>query len=441
MELTKAVSAIPPAYRAATTGERAKDSLDIDPAGPEDSPAPRTRSMARTDHRPEVGLRAAAGRARTSELGIPWWIYVGTSGPTPSKTGKGIYLFLMKTSEDPNIPEFVTVTLHGLVAETPNPSFLELAPRRRLLFCVNEVDDFQGKKVGAVSAFSVDLTSGKLTLVGQRSSMGARPCHLALDRQARHLLVANDGGSVAVLPIGADGAPGEATDVHQHTGKSVHPERQRGPHPQGVRLSPDDRFAFVCDLGLDRVMVYRFDGRTGKLAPHDPPSLACKPGCGPRHLVFHPDGKVAYRVNELDSTVTALGYDPQAGILTELQTLSTLPGYYDGPNRAAEIGVHPTGKFVYVSNCGHNSVVLYGVDPEKGTLTYIEDQSTYGTMPVHFGMDTPGKHFAVANHESGSILILRAPESGRVKPGGGVVKMPAAACAVFLAPAGAVQKP
>jgi 6-phosphogluconolactonase len=216
----------------------------------------------------------------------------------------------------------------------------------------------------------------------------------------------------------------------------VHPQRQQSPHPTGVAFSPDNRFALVADLGLDRVLVYRFDARTGKLAPADPPFARTKPGAGPRRMVFRPDGRFVYVVNELDSTVTAFAYDARSGALKELQTLSTLPGHYDGPNRATEVGVHPSGKYLLASNGGHNSVVLFGIDAAAGTLTYIEDQSTYGTMPLHFGMDTPGKHFAVANRDSGNILILRAPEHGRVKPGGNVVKLPAAACAVFMSPPG-----
>jgi 6-phosphogluconolactonase len=363
------------------------------------------------------------------ELGIPWWIFVGTY---TGEKSKGIYLFHMKTSEDPNIPEFVTMKALGLVAETPNPTFLEVDAKRRVLFAVNEVDSFAGKKSGAVSAFAIDPASGKLTLLAQRASQGARPCHLALDREKRYLVVANcGGGSVAVLPVAADGKLGEATDVRQHSGKSIGREQQ-APRPQGVTFSPDNQFVFVCDVGLDKVMTYRFGG--GKLTPHQPAFTPLKPGAGPRHLVFRPDGKFAYVVNELDSTVTAFAYDAKAGTLKELQTLSTLPGYYDGPNRAAEIGVHPSGKYLLASNCGHHSVVLFSIDQQKGTLTYIEDQSTYGKAPVHFGIDTPGHHLAVANRESGTILILRAPENARVKPGGNVVEMPSAACAVFMSP-------
>ena len=366
------------------------------------------------------------------KLGIPWWIFVGAN---PGETGKGgIHLFLMKTSENPDIPEFVTMTARGLVAQTPNPSFLAIAPERRLLFCVNETDSFQGKKSGAVSVFSIDAASGKLTLLNQRPSMGTRPGHLALDREGRHLVVANAGGTVAVFPVGSDGKLGAASDVRTHSGKSLFAGRKKGPHPQGVTFSPDNRFVFVCDLGLDKVLVYRFEAGAGKLTPSDPAFFSAKPGAGPRRLVFRPAGAFAYAIGELDSTVTAFAYDAKSGVLKALESLSTVPEYYDGPNRALEMGVHPSGKHLFVSNGGHHSIVLFSIDAKKGTLRYVEDQSTYGTMPVHFGMDTPGKHLAVANQQSGNILILRAPDNARVKPGGDVVKMPGAACAVFMSP-------
>lgn len=357
---------------------------------------------------------------RPSELGVPWWIYVGTAGAG----GKGIHLFQMKTSENPDIPEYVTMTPLGLAAATPSPSFIAVEARRALLFAANEIDRFEDKPSGSVSAFAVQRDTGKLTSLGQWASMGARPCHLALDREGSHLLVANGGGSVAVLPVAADGKLGAATDVRHHGGKS---------RPRGVSFSPDNRFAFVCDLGLDQVVGYRFDAAAGKLLPNPSGVARMRPGAGPRHLVFRPDGKFGYVVNELDSTVAVFAHDAGPGTLKPLQVLSTLPGHYDGPNRACEIGVHPSGKYLLVANGGHNSVVLFDLAAATGLLTYVEDQSTYGTMPVHFGMDADGKHFAVANRDSGSLLILRAPESGRVKPGGNSVKVPSPSCAVFLA--------
>jgi 6-phosphogluconolactonase len=195
------------------------------------------------------------------------------------------------------------------------------------------------------------------------------------------------------------------------------------------------RFAFVCDLGLDKVMIYRFDASNGKLTPSDPPFVAVKAGAGPRHMVFRPDGKFAYVVNELNSTVTAFGYDAKSGALSEIQSISTLPGYYDGPNTCAEIGVHPSGKFLYASNRGNETVVLFEIDPEKGTLTWVEEQNTGGKMPRHFGIQPSAKHMAICNQSSDTVLASRIDAgNGRLKPSGVFAKVSSPVCAVFLPP-------
>jgi 6-phosphogluconolactonase len=360
-------------------------------------------------------------------------VYVGTYTAAPSK-GKGIYLFRLQT-ENLEVSQNITLVPLGVAAESANPSFLELDLKRRLLFAVNELDSFEGKPGGAVSAFSIDAATGKLTLINQRPSMGAGPCHLALDRDGRNLLVANyGGGSVAVLPVAPDGKLGEATSFIQHTGRSIH-EQQKGPHAHCVTLDPANRFALVCDLGLDKILVYKLDARQGKLTPADPPFAPLKPGSGPRHLVFRPDGKFAYVINELTSTVTAFGYDPDKGALKELQSLSTLPGYYDGPNTGAEIGVHPSGKFLYASNRGHNSVVLFEIDGPKGTLTFVEEQGTGGNKPRHFGIEPSAKHLAIANQASDSLLACRIDAgNGRLKPSGVFASVPSPVCVKFLPP-------
>src|SRR5438874_6746106 len=286
-------------------------------------------------------------------------VYVGTyTGPK----SQGIYVFRLE-AETSAVSQNITLAPVGLAAASPNPSFLALDAKRRLLFAVNEVGEFGGRPTGAVSAFAIDARKGTLALINQQPSMGAGPCHLALDRSGRHLLVANySSGSVSVLPVASDGRLGAASDVVQHAGRSVNPERQQGPHAHCVTVDRANRFVFVCDLGLDKVLAYRFDAQRGKLMPHDPPFAQMKPGDGPRHMVFRPDGRFAYVVNELSSTVTAFRYDADAGILQDTQTVSTLPEYFDGPNFPAEIGMHPSGKWVYVSNRGHNSVVLFNVD-------------------------------------------------------------------------------
>jgi 6-phosphogluconolactonase len=257
-----------------------------------------------------------------------------------------------------------------------------------------------------------------------------------LDRHAKYLLVANyDSGSVAVLPVGPDGRLSEASSVVQHAGKSIHPQRQTGPHAHCVALDPANRFAFVCDLGLDQVLSYRFDAQSGKLAPNDPPYVRVKPGSGPRHMVFRPDGRFAYVVNELSSTVAVFACDAQAGKLSDVQTVSSLPEYYDGPNSGAEIGIHPTGKWLYVSNRGNNTVVLFNVDEQKGTLTYVEEQGTGGKTPRHFGIEPSAKHLAIANQNSDQLLACRIdPGNGRLKPSGVFAECPSPACVRFLPP-------
>lgn len=353
-------------------------------------------------------------------------VYAGTY--TGAKA-KGIYAYWVQTS-GLEVSQNITLVPMGLVAETPNPSFLEFDPKRRLLFAVNEQDE------GAVSAFAIERETGKLTPLNRRSSMGRGPCHLALDKTGRNILVANyASGSVAVLPVGADGKLGEATSVAQHSGRSVNRERQEGPHAHCCTLDPANRFAFICDLGLDKVMSYRFDADAGKLAANDPPFAAVKAGAGPRHMVFRPDGRFAYVINELNSTVTTFAYDAQGGRLTEIQTVATVPEYYDGPNSGAEVDVHPSGKWLYCSNRGMNSLAQFNVDREKGTLTWVEEQGTGGKTPRHFGIEPSAKHLTIANQNSDTLLICRIDEgNGRLKPSGIFAECPSPACARFLLP-------
>jgi len=359
-------------------------------------------------------------------------VYVGTyTGPK----SQGIYLFRLEP-ERSRASQNVALAPLGLAAATANPSFLEIDPKRRLLFAVNEVSLFEGKATGAVSAFAIDRAKGALSLIDQRPSMGTGPCHLVLDRSRRHVLVANYGsGSVAVLPIAPDGRLGAASDVVQHTGSSVNRERQQGPHAHCVTIDRANRFVFVCDLGLDKVLAYRFNAGRGTLTPHDPPFAAAKPGAGPRHMVFRPDGRFAYVINELHSTVTAFGYDADAGALRDLQTISTLPEHFDGANSGAEIDVHPSGKWLYASNRGHNSVVLFAIDAAAGTLTYVEEQGTAGFTPRHFGIDPTAAFLAVGNQNSDSILVAGVDaENGRLKPSGVLAYAPSPVCMKFLAP-------
>ena len=357
-------------------------------------------------------------------------VYVGTYTGDESK---GIYLFRMET-DNPEVSQNVLLPL-GLAAETPNPSFLEIDPNRNLLFAVNEVEEFNGKPTGSVTSFRIDRDAGTLTQLSQASSGGGGPCHLVLDETGRNVLVANyGGGSVAVLPVDADGRLGEPTEVVQHTGSSVNPDRQEGPHAHCVTMSPDNKFAFVCDLGLDKIMAYRFDAENGKLTPAEPAFASVAGGAGPRHMAFRPDGRFAYVSNELNSTITAFAYDAEAGALTEVQTVSSLPENFDGPNSGAEIAVHPSGKYLYASNRGHESVVLFEIDPD-GKLEFVEEQGTGGKTPRNFGIQPSGDHLAIANQGSNTLLLCRIEGgNGRLKPSGVFAEAPTPVCVVFLPP-------
>jgi 6-phosphogluconolactonase len=358
----------------------------------------------------------------------PTFVYAGTFTGSRGK-GKGIYAYWLQT-EGMEVSQNITLVPLGLAVETSNPSFIELDSKRRLVFAVNADPN------GTVSSFAAD-GSGKLKPINQVSSKGAGPAHLALDKTGRFLLVANyTSGHVAVIPVATDGRLSEATTTIQHTGKSVNAERQAGPHAHCCTLDLANRFAFVCDLGIDQVVSYRFDSATGKLTSNDPPFASVKPGAGPRHMAFRPDGRFAYVINELNSTITVFSYDAGAGKLSEAQTLSSLPEYYDGPNSGAEIGVHPSGKWLYASNRGNNTVVLFNVDAEKGTLTYVEEQGTGGKTPRHFGIEPSAKHLAIANQDTDQLLACRIdPGNGRLKPSGVFADCPSPTCVQFLPPA------
>jgi 6-phosphogluconolactonase len=380
-------------------------------------------------------MTQVSDRARQASGGA--LMYVGTY---TGKNSQGIYLFRVETTRAGGKDE-ITLTPAGLAAESQNPSYLDVDPTRRVLFAVNETSDFGGKPTGGVSAFSIDPASGRLTLINQQPSMGTSPCYVRLDGSRRNLLVANYGsGTVAVLPVAADGRLGEATSVVQHTGKSVNPKRQQGPHAHCITLDPSNRFAFACDLGIDKILAYRFDAVKGTLSPNEPPSVSVAPGSGPRSMAFRPDGRFAYVGNEMTSTVTAFRYDAGAGTLHEVQTLSTLPAGPVEGNSIAEVAMHPSGRYLYVSNRGHNSVVLFAIDQNKGTLTLVADQSSGGKTPRHFGIDPSGAFLVMANQHSDTLLPARIdPASGRLTPSGAPVAAPTPVFVKLLPPLDSVK--
>jgi 6-phosphogluconolactonase len=270
-------------------------------------------------------------------------------------------------------------------------------------------------------------------LLNELPSRGSAPCYVSFDRTGKYVLVANyGGGSLTVFPMLTDGRLGEASAFVQHTGSSVRPE-QKSAHAHSIDLSADNRFAIAADLGMDEVVVYRFDANRGRLTPNQPRFAKLKPGAGPRHFTFHPNGRSAYVVNELDSTVTSFSYDRQSGTLRELQTISTLPKDFTRHNDDAEIHVHPNGRFLYASNRGHDSIAVFAIDGEKGTLTFLEAVPTQGKTPRYFGIDPTGTHLLAANQDSGTIVVFNIdPKSGRLTPTGQVLQVPSPVCLAFV---------
>lgn len=354
-------------------------------------------------------------------------VYVGTY---TSGKSEGIYLYSLNltSGELKNI-----ATTKGV----KDPSFLALAPSRRYLYAVNEVEEFAGKKSGALSAFAVDGRTGELRLLNQQPTLGGAPCYVVVDRAGRFVLVANyTGGNVAVLPIRSDGSLGEATDVKQDSGSSINAERQDGPHAHCIVLEPANRFAYACDLGIDKVMIFRYDKQRGKLIPNGTPWVQVKPGAGPRHLTFHPGGRYAYLINELHATVTVFAHDRVRGNLSEVQTVATLPADFTSANTSADIHVSPDGRFLYCSNRGHDSIAAFDVDPQNGKLTFIAHESTGGKTPRNFAIDPSGAFLLVANQNSDNIVTLRRDrKTGRLSATGNIAEVPSPVCLKFAGPA------
>lgn len=320
-----------------------------------------------------------------------------------------------------------------LAAETSQPSFLAVSSDRKFLYAVNELSHFNGEPAGAVSGFSIDSSTGNLTLLDQVSSRGPGPAHLVLDRAGHFVLVANyDGGSVAVFRLLPDGTIGDSTAFVRHKGSSVNPQRQQGPHAHAIAMSPDNRFAIVADLGLDQLFVYPFDASSGTLGL--PRIARTQPGVGPRHLVFDSSGKFVYVINELSSTITVYSYMLRDGAMAPLQTISTLPGGFAGLNTAAEVVLHPSGKFLYASNRGDdNSIAVFAVDPKKGTLTPIEYVPAEGKIPRNFAIDPSGQWLLAANQDSNTVITLRIDrDSGRLTRTGQSIEVKSPAMVDFL---------
>lgn len=345
----------------------------------------------------KIGLALLAFSA--SLYADSYTVYVGTY--TAPNGSKGIYHF----NFDNQTGAASAVELAG---ESSGPSFLAIHPNHRFLYAVNEGGNYEGKKQGAVSAFSINPQSHKLTPLNQQPSLGADPCHINVDRAGKNVLIANyTGGSIAVLPIAGDGGLKPASSFIQHTGSSIDPSRQKEAHAHSINLDSSGKYAFVCDLGLDKIITYNYDSTAGKLTEAN--FIALKAGSGPRHFAFSPDFHRAYAISEMGQTVTAFTYDGK-GKLTEAQTISTIPQATPG-NSTAEIVVHPSGKFVYGSNRGHDTIAVFSVDSKTGQLTRVQNEPIRGKIPRNFVLDPSGKFLLAAGMDSNTITIFKVDDA------------------------------
>ena len=363
----------------------------------------------------------AGGSADKPAANRKYLVFVGTY--TTKTKSKGIYAYEFDANTGKLTPK-------GVAAETPDPSWVAVHPSGKYLYAANEAG-----KAGTVSAFAVDAKSDKLTLLNQMPALGEDPCYLSFDKTGKYVLVANySSGTIAVFPILADGRLGEHTALEKDQGATgPNKERQEAPHAHWIETSPDNRFVLVADLGLDEVLVYKFDAPSGTLTPNEPAFARLKAGSGPRHAVFYPNGKFVFAVSELSSTATSLAYDAKKGTLKEIGTASTLPPGFSGRNDVAEAAVHPNGKFLYVSNRGNDSIAIFSIDPGNRTLAPAGGIPTGGKEPRHFAIDPTGKYLLVENQFSNNIVVFKIdPLTGGLTPAGQVVEVPSPVDIAFL---------
>lgn len=334
-------------------------------------------------------------------------LFVGTYTEPEGSQSEGIYVYRMDSLSGQLTFEKV---INGII----NPSFLGIHPQKNFLYAVNETESFNGQAGGGVSALSIDPTSGELALLNEQISHGRHPCYISIEQTERFAMIANySSGSIALLPFQTDGSLGAATDIVQHVGSSIHPERQTSPHAHCILPDPTNRFAIAVDLGLDKLLIYQLDLERGKL--HFYHEVRVHAGAGPRHLTFHPNRQFAYLINELDSTITAYRYHSEGARFEEFQRVSALPENFQGENLCADIHVTPDGKYLYASNRGHDSIVCFLIDQSTGALTYVAHTSTGGREPRNFAIDPNGTFLLVANQKSDNIVTFKIePDTGQL---------------------------
>ena len=351
-------------------------------------------------------------------------VYIGTYTEHEGSQSKGIYIYQLDlfTGE---------LTRQREVPGVLNPSYLALHPQQGFLYAVNEVQNFAGEEAGGVTALAIDPETGEVRLLNAYSSHGKDPCYISIEQTGRFALVANySGGNAAMLPILMDGRLGPATDVVQHSGSSVHPERQTDPFVHCIHPDPTNRFAIAADLGADKLVIYEMDLEQGKLNRHA--EVNVKPGSGPRHLIFHPNGQYCYLINELNSTLIVYRYHAEAGSLAELQTISTLPEGFEGENLCADLHIH--GKYLYASNRKHDSIAWYLIDEATGRLTYEREIPSGGKEPRGFAIDPSGSFLLAAHEKSDNVVVFQIdPTTGKLLQTGLEARISHPVCVKFTA--------
>ena len=337
------------------------------------------------------------------------YLFVGTyteaikfgTGQILQGKGEGIYLYKLDLLDG-------RLTF---VAKTPgvvNPSYLTLAPSGKYLYAVNELKEFNGKASGAVSAFAVESGTSRLSFINQLPTGGTDPCHVAVNDRESHVFVTNFmSGSVCIFPILENGALDRPSQFIQHTGSSVNKTRQAGPHAHSLVFDRLNQYAFVPDLGLDKLLIYKTDFIHGQLEPSPATAFNAEPGSGPRHCAFHPNGQYCYLVNELNATISALCFDQLKGCFTMMQSVPMVLVNYQGENTGADIQVHPDGEYVYGSNRGHNSIVIYKVAENTGLLSAVGMESSCGETPRSFAIDPTGEFLLVANQDTDNVVVFK----------------------------------
>ncbi|HYO07353.1 MAG TPA: lactonase family protein [Tepidisphaeraceae bacterium] len=350
------------------------------------------------------------------------WCYIGTTGGRAPNQIKGIYVCKF----DPGTGE---LTPPELAVEARAPSFVELHPSGKFLYATREASGGMG-----TAAYAIDRATGKLSPLNEQPSGGRGPCFVGLDATGKVLLVANYGsGHLASLPVGEDGRLGEPASIVQDQGSGPVTRRQEGPHAHSFAPDPSNRFALACDLGTDHVLVFKLDPATAKVSANDPPFANVPPGGGPRHFAFHPGGKFVYVINELANTMTTFAWDGERGALSAVQTISTLPVDWTDGGSAAEVRVHPSGKFVYGSNRGHDSIAIFSIEPASGKLTPTGHVKTGGSWPRNFNLDPTGKWLIVANERTNDLVVFKIDqETGALEPTGERAAVPSPSCVRFL---------